>query len=202
MSFGLSADLHARSAGLSDSSKIYIVKALAVAMWAATPVAQADIQINSSIAIIWAILLDVAAYKDWNPFIVDVTDLHPPGQIAVGTEFTLHVQFSDGTSTTSMEKVVELTAPSTGGEGNCNCSKAVLAYKYSGLVASLGVVSATRYQWLEQDVGNGGGISGPTNYRTKEAYTGLGAVLVPRAQVEDGFKRMAVALKKRAESST
>jgi hypothetical protein len=168
----------------------------------AAPVAQAAIQINSSIAIIWAILLDVAAYKDWNPFIVDVTDVHPPGQVAVGTEFTLHVQYSDGTSSTSVEKVTELTAPSTG-EVNCNCSKAVLAYKYSGLVASLGVVKGTRYQWLEQDFGNGGGggISEPTNYRTEEAFTGSGAVLVPQAQVEDGFKRMAVALKKRAESA-
>lgn len=167
----------------------------------AAPVAQAAIQINSSIVTIWAILLDVAAYKDWNPFIVDVTDVHPPGQVAVGTEFMLHAQYSDGTSTTSVEKVTELTAPSTGGEVNCNCSKAVLAYKFLGLAASLGVVKGTRYQWLEQDVGNGGGISGPTNYRTEEAFTGPGAVLLPRAQVEDGFKRMAVALKKRAESS-
>ena len=167
----------------------------------AAPVAQAAIQINSSIAIIWAILLDVAAYKDWNPFIVDVTDVHPPGQVAIGTQFTLHVRYSDGTSSTSVEKVTELTAPSTG-EANCNCSKAVLAYKYSDLAASVGVVEGTRYQWLEQGVGNGGGISEPTNYRTEEAFTGPGAVLVPQAQVEDGFKRMAVALKKRAESRT
>lgn len=155
-------------------------------------VARAAIEIQAPIAVVWAILLELTAYKDWNPFIVEVRDIRPPNEpIAEGTQFTLYCKYSDGSTSTSREKVYEVTPP---GEQD-GVSKAVLEYGYAGALATLGVVNGTRYQWLEQDA-----AGGSTRYRTEETFRGIGALFVPVAGVQDGFKRMAAALKLRAES--
>lgn len=92
-------------------------------------VARAAIEIQSPIAVVWAILLELTAYKDWNPFIVEVRDIKPPNEaIAEGTQFTLYCKYSDGSTSTSREKVREVTPP---GEQD-GVSKAVLAYEYAG----------------------------------------------------------------------
>lgn len=157
-------------------------------------VAKTELLINAPIDLIWAINLDLAKYPEWNPFIVCVT--HIPPKLAVGSQITLHVRFGNGTKFSSLETVTDLVAPhddtSAGG-----ARTAVFAYKYSGLPPAVGIVNSTRYQWLEQKVG-----SDVTLYRTEEAFTGPGAVLVPLAQVQNGFQRHAIALRDRAEASS
>jgi hypothetical protein len=37
-------------------------------------IAKAETLINAPIDLVWSINLDLAAYKDWNPFIVSVTN--------------------------------------------------------------------------------------------------------------------------------
>ncbi|KAG0592901.1 hypothetical protein KC19_1G289000 [Ceratodon purpureus] len=155
-------------------------------------VAKAEILINAPIDLIWSINLDLAKYKEWNPFIVCVTNIPP--QLAVGSKITLHARFSDGTKSTSQEAVTDLVPPYMNASAGGVC-RAVLAYKYSGLLPHVGLVNGTRYQWLEQKVN-----SGTTFYRTEETFTGPGAVLVPVEQVQDGFQRHAIALRDRAEA--
>lgn len=153
-------------------------------------IAKAETLINASIDLVWSINLDLAAYKDWNPFIVSVT--HIPPHLVVGSEITLHVRFADGTKGTSQETVTELVPP----RAECyGVRRAVFAYKYSGLLPAVGVVEGTRFQCLEQQPG-----SEETLYRSEEQFTGPGAVLVPLAQVQDGFQRHAIALRHRAQA--
>ena len=155
-------------------------------------IAKAETLINASIDLVWSINLDLAAYKDWNPFIVSVTNIPP--QLTVGSEITLHVKFANGTKSTSQETVTDLVPPcvdpSMGG-----VRRAVFAYKYSGLLPAVGIIEGTRFQYLEQQPG-----SKETLYRTEEQFTGPGAVFVPLAQVQDGFQRHAIALRDRAQA--
>lgn len=114
-------------------------------------VVKAKILINASIDLILSINLDLVKYKEWNPFIVCLTNI--PQQLAVGSDFTLHVRFVHSTKSTSKEKVMDLVPPyadaSVGG-----MRRAMLAYKYTELLPSLEIVNGTRYQWLEQNAGS------------------------------------------------
>ena len=112
----------------------------------------------------------------------------------MGSEFTFHMKFANGSKASSTERVTEVVAPYVDANAG-GVSKAVWTYKNSGLLPKLGIVNGTRFHWLEQQEG-----SSATLYRTEEAFTGLGVPLLPLAQVQDGFQRQTLALRDRAEA--
>jgi hypothetical protein len=69
-----------------------------------------------------------------------------------------------------------------------------MTYQFDSWLARSGLVVASREQTIT-DAGNG-----RTLYRTHEVFNGLLGRFVPIADIEDGFRRHATALKQRAES--
>lgn len=151
-------------------------------------VARASIDIQAPIDTVWAIMIELRRYHEWNPFIIAVRDA--PDQMKVGARFRLRVKWANGGQADSWETVTHLTLPTTADRGPAS---AVLTYRYSSWLARLGLVRATREQHLTQVVGQ------PTRYRTQETFSGPLAGFLPLADVEEGFQRHATALKTRAE---
>jgi hypothetical protein len=149
------------------------------------PTADAKVQIDAPLELVWSVMIDLARYGEWNPFIVraDVraTEVRP------GTELLLHVRWPGGGGTTSREIVTRMEAP--GGS-----SRAALEYVFDGLLARTRLVTGSRVQELEQL------SSGSTAYHTYEHFHGLLARGVPLKKVQRGFEAHANALKLRAES--
>lgn len=148
---------------------------------------EAAIEIDAPLDEVWAVMTDLAAYAEWNPFIYGVDGV--PAALDVGARFVLRVRWSDGKTVRSREHVVAVEPPAGAAP-----RRALLAYRFGGPLPALYLVRATRHQWLEQDPG------GPTRYRTREVFHGLLSRFVPFAPVRDGFERHARALKQRAES--
>ena len=149
--------------------------------------ARTSIEINAPIAEVWRVMLDLPAYRDWNPFIVDAVGAGRT--LKVGDEFKLHVVWSDGKKVTSGEHVTRVDAP----HEVDGASRAVLGYRFDGFLHALNLVRALRLQSLEQKPG------GPTHYTSVENMTGMIARYVPIALVQDGFERHARALKQYVE---
>ena len=152
-------------------------------------VAQTEIVINAPIATVWAVMLDIGRYPEWNPFVVKIDcDVAQP---QVGTDFILNVQFKDARKVIkTLERVSQLQAPVT----RDGAERALLEYEFLGPLHTLNLVRGKRQQMLESLPG------GKTRYRTYERLHGLLAWAAPIAKVQDGFERHAAALKQRCES--
>ncbi len=151
------------------------------------PVASTRIEIDAPIEIVWAAMLDLPRYREWNPFVVDVR--HAPPVVQVGTRFLLHVRWDSGKELDSWETVTRIDPPCAAHRP----ASAVLEYRYSAWLAVCGLVRATRAQRLTQSA------DGPTRYETEEVFSGLLTRFLPLREVQDGFERQALALKQRAE---
>jgi hypothetical protein len=148
-----------------------------------TLVARAALTIHAPLARVWDIVLDLPRYREWNPFILDVTLGGPP---TPGKRFHLHVRFASGMRFTSPERFTVI-APPTNGE-------ATLTYDFDAWLHRLGLLHATRVQTLRQQA-----PGGPTHYETHETFTGPLARFIPLKGVQAGFDAHAQALKTRAE---
>jgi hypothetical protein len=146
------------------------------------PFAQASTVIDAPIDVVWRVMLDLAGYRAWNPFIVDVDT--PGGREArVGDDITLHVQFRGARKlVASHERITRLEAPY------------VLEYQFRGPLHHMGLVRGRRLQTLHPESGSS------TRYSTKENFVGLLAMAIPTKLVQDGFERHAQALKHHAEA--
>ena len=148
--------------------------------------AAATASIAAPLEVVWAVMLDLDRYPDWNPFVVQVDG--PAGRpAAVGDELVLHVRWAGGRGVTTRERITRLEPP--GAE-----RRATLEYDFGGPLATLGLVRGRRLQEVE------GGPPGSTRYRTAERLHGLLAFAAPIGRVQDGFERHAAALKARAEA--
>lgn len=149
-----------------------------------TRIARIETTITAPMDVIWDILVDLKGYKMWNPFITDVLDcdrITAPGQ-----RFRLDVKWSNGTGFISPERVTVVQSPNRG--------FARLAYAFNSWASIIDMVRAERVQTLQAiDDEN-------IRYATEETFTGWGTRWLPLADVEDGFKRQAAALKSYAEA--
>ena len=150
--------------------------------------AEAEVDIDAPIERVWGVMLDVAQYPAWNPFIVRVDAAAP---VVVGTRLELHVRWGNGGGVVSPEQVTRIEPPAAAG---APLREALLEYRFIGLPSTLGLVRGARIQALAERAGGG------TRYRTHESFRGLLTAFVPIARVRDGFARHARALKERAES--
>ena len=147
--------------------------------------AAATATIDAPIGLVWDVMIDTAAYPEWNPFIVRVDLLDGP-KPALGRRVRLHVRWDSGGSAKATERITALDAPADG--------RARLDYDYGGPIAALGLVRGRRRQEL---IAND---DGTTTYETDETLRGLLSWSAPLAKVQNGFERHAGALKARAES--
>jgi hypothetical protein len=146
----------------------------------------ATVSIDAPLESVWAVMMDTAAYGEWNPFLFRAECPSPPKP---GDPIVLHVRWPNGRTTRSPERI-SLVEPPHQESGEL---RATLAYVYEGLPARLGLVKGTRYQRLTQAPG------GPTVYDTVEEFSGPLVRLAGPGRVADGFQRHAEALKARCE---
>jgi hypothetical protein len=153
--------------------------------------AEATIEINAPIDVVWRVVNDFPAYANWNPFVVKAQCSAVAPQ--VGDAMQLRVRWKDGAEVTSKERFTLIAPPALTQQGT---TRAQLVYRFDGPMHWLGLVRASRTQSLEQAAG------GLTVYTSTEVFSGLFAAGVPLALVQDGFERHAQALKRHAESLT
>jgi len=146
----------------------------------------ATVTIDAPLEVVWAVMMDVDAYGEWNPFLFRAECPSPPSP---GDAIVLHVRWPNGRTTRSPERISAVEPPYADGD----TQRALLAYVYEGLPARLGLVRGTRFQRLSQVAG------GPTVYDTVEEFSGPLVRLAGPARVADGFRRHAEALKARCE---
>jgi hypothetical protein len=146
------------------------------------PSAETSTIIDAPVDLVWRVMLDLAGYKAWNPFIVKVDA--PEGRDArVGDDITLHVKFRGARKlVASHERITRIE------------SAELLEYQFRGPLHHLGLVRGKRLQTLHPE------SETSTRYSTKEKFYGLLAIAVPTKLVQDGFERHARALKHRAEA--
>jgi hypothetical protein len=149
--------------------------------------AQATASIDAPAEIVWAVMLDLGSYDQWNPFIVridGVADRAP----RVGDNITLHVPgFGSGIV---REHITSLRPPAE----TESIITANFEYEMRGPLHQANLVRARRSQSLRQRRGE------PTVYRTEEIFRGLLAVAVPLERVRAGFAAHARALTERAQA--
>lgn len=148
---------------------------------------RASTQIDAPIDVVWSVMLDTAAYGEWNPFLFRVECPTPPSE---GDPIVLHVRWPNGKTTRSPERIKLVEGPTTGQDG---VRRATLAYDYEGLPSKLRLVQGRRYQRLTQRPGE------PTTYDTVEEFSGPLVRFAGPDRVEAGFRQHATALKSRAE---
>lgn len=152
------------------------------------PHPSASTTIDAPLETVWSVMLDTAAYGEWNPFVVRVECPSPP---SVGDPIVLHVRWADGRGARSPERISAIDAPATDADG---VRTACLSYVYEGLPAKLGLVRGTRHQRLRQEPG------GSTTYDTVEEFTGPLVRFAGPGRVAEGFRRHAAGLQARAEA--
>lgn len=148
----------------------------------------AEIDIDAPLETVWAVMLDVERYAEWNPFVHTVECASAP---YVGQPIRLHVRWANGKEVVSPERITAIEPPSPGQDG---VRTAALAYVYEGLPARLGLVRGIRWQRVTQHAG------GPTHYATVEEFSGPLVRFAGPGRVAEGFARHAAGLKARAES--
>ena len=72
----------------------------------ARPVPSASI--DAPLDVVWAVMLDTAAYGEWNPFVYEV---ECPSPAKVGDPIKLHVRWSNGKTTSSPERITVIEPP-------------------------------------------------------------------------------------------
>ncbi len=147
------------------------------------PEARASLEIPASIDRVWKVLTALDRYGEWNPFIVKVDGAATP---ALGARLVLHVKWHDGGGAASGELVTRVEPPG---------SSAALAWRFTGLLPTFGLVRAERVQTLTRL------DDGRTRYESVETFHGLLASFVPLAKVQRGFERQAEALGRAAQGS-
>lgn len=145
----------------------------------------ASVDIDAPLDAVWAVMLDTAAYGEWNPFVFRAEC----ARAAVGEPIVLHVRWANGRTTRSPERISAVDAP----RDVDGVRRATLAYVYEGMPARLGLVRGTRYQRLSQEP------AGPTRYETVEEFSGPLVALAGPRRVAEGFHRHAQALRRRCE---
>ncbi len=146
--------------------------------------AQATVTIDAPIDLVWSVMLDLDAYREWNPFIYRAR--RSGGDTPrVGDDLVLHVKFASGRRFASPEQITFMQPPEAG--------KATLAYEFRGPLHTANLIRGRRLQQLET-------AGAATVYRTQESFRGLIGFTVSVAAVQDGFERHAAALKQRVES--
>jgi hypothetical protein len=146
----------------------------------------ARVEIDAPLDTVWAVMMDVERYGEWNPFCYRAECPIPP---KAGDPIKLYVRWANGKTQTSPERISLVEPPTTGG----TTRTATLAYVYEGLPAKLGLVKGRRLQVLTQEPG------GPTVYDTVEEFSGPLVALAGPDRVAEGFGRHADALKARSE---
>jgi hypothetical protein len=141
--------------------------------------AEASVEIAAPIERVWQIMLDTARYGEWNPFVVRIE-----GEARMGGELMLHVRWPSGGGAKSPERITQLEPPASG--------RAMLVYRFEGLLASIGAVSGDRVQSLEA-------VGDRTRYFTREEFRGWLSWALPLAKVQAGFDAHAASLKSHAE---
>jgi hypothetical protein len=142
-------------------------------------VESAKVDINAPIARVWAILINLDRYPDWNPFTFRVES-----SLKIGDPVMLHVHMNRAFS--------HLIQPETISAHEPNKQLGWTASNYPPLL-----LRANRLQNLEAI------SSTQTRYHTFEKFEGWIAPLVRllfRRDIERGFNNMAQALKNYAES--
>ncbi|MBM4777071.1 MAG: SRPBCC domain-containing protein [Archangiaceae bacterium] len=141
------------------------------------PEARASLEIPASIDRVWQVLTALDQYGAWNPFIVKVDGGATP---VLGGRLVLHVKWEQGGGASSGEVVTRVEPPGT---------SAALAWRFTGVLPTLGLVRAERLQTLTRldDV--------RTRYESVEIFHGLLASFVPLEKVRRGFERQAEALR-------
>jgi hypothetical protein len=149
----------------------------------------ADVSIDAPVDVVWAVMLDLAHYPLWNPFIVRID---APGDRAprVGDGITLHVRFRGGRAVASRERITRIESPAI----RDGVARALLEYEFAGRLHHAGLVRGRRVQRLEQNP------DGSTSYHTEERFRGALAFVLSVPAIQNGFRRHARALKERAES--
>lgn len=142
----------------------------------------ASITIEAPIEDVWAVMMDLPRYGEWNPFVFRADS---PGGAQVGSPITLRVCWKNGAKTCSPERISAVEPPKRG--------KAALAYAYEGLPAKLGLIQGTRWQRLTALTATS------TLYETVEHFSGPMVKWAGLARVADGFRRHAEGLKARCE---
>ena len=146
----------------------------------------ASIEIDAPLDLVWQVMLDTAAYGEWNPFVHQIDCDAPP---AVGVPVRLHVRWADGSTARSRERITAVEPP----HEQDGVTSALLSYAYEGVPHRLGLVHSVRHQRLTQASG------GPTLYETVQELTGPLVRLAGPERIRDGFRRHAAGLKARAE---
>jgi uncharacterized protein YndB with AHSA1/START domain len=144
-------------------------------------VAEAEIEIAAPIELVWSVMLDVAKYGEWNPFLHQIDCKETP---RAGSELMLHVKWEGGGGASSKERITKLDGPANG--------TATLEYIFEGFLATIGAVRGTRVQRLRQNAAG-------TIYHTREEFGGWLQMFLPLKSVQKGFEAHARSLKSRAE---
>ena len=124
-----------------------------------TLVARASLTIHAPLARVWDIVLDLPRYREWNPFILDVTLGGPP---TPGKRFHLHVRFASGMRFTSPERFTVI-APPTNGE-------ATLTYDFDEVVKTLNAVHPHDWAAFLRQRLDGHGPGAPLDGVTRGGY--------------------------------
>src|SRR5689334_18922994 len=148
---------------------------------------RARVEIDAPLDAVWAVMMDIESYGEWNPFCFKAECPSPP---KAGDPIKLHVRWANGRTQTSPERISVVTPP----YDDAGTTRALLAYDYEGLPSKLGLVKGRRLQELSQVPG------GPTVYETVELFSGPLVPLAGPGRVAEGFQRHADALKARVES--
>lgn len=143
----------------------------------------ASITIEAAIDTVWAAMMDLPSYGEWNPFVFQV---EAPQGATLGAPITLHVRWRNGSTARSPERISVLEPPIDG--------KAALSYVYEGLPSKFGLVRGTRWQRLT--------ALSPTStlYETVEVFSGPLVKFAGPSRVAEGFRRHAQGLKARCEN--
>ncbi len=138
-----------------------------------------DIEIAASPAQVWAVLLDFATYKNWNPFIVSVE-----GSAKEGAQLATCIRPPGGREMRFKPSVTVVE------EGR--------AFEWLGSFGFRGIFDG-RHRFELSETENGG-----TKFVQKEEFTGLLVWLIKNelnTKTKQGFQEMNEALKKRAEEA-
>jgi len=151
---------------------------------------EASATIDAPADVIWLVMVDLASYPEWNPFILRVKRRGGP-QAAVGDDILLRVRFGNGREFDSPERIVAMRPPAKGADG---VVRARLEYEYYNWLHRCGLIRGRRTQTLTQAPGES------TVYETHERIHGLLGFVISRRAITGGFRRHAAALKTRAEA--